>query len=304
MSGDSPHIVAVVPAWNARARLPAVLAALAGQVAAVVVVDNGSDDGTGAWLASWPEVGVPVTVRGFPDNRGYAAAVNLGLTWALEAGAEAVLLVNDDAVFAPGSVGCLVAALGSDAAVGAASAHMVYAEAPGILNGAGGVVDLARARAALRGAGEVDDGRYAQLRDVDYPSGAASLLTGAALEGAGLLDEAWFLYYEDADWGLRARAAGWRTVYVPEAYVAHIGSAGTAADPARRRYYNVRNRLRFARRHCPWWGWLWAWGATGWLLAKQPVRWVFPERRRDAEAVVRAVADHLGGCYGRGEWCG
>lgn len=307
------HIVAVVPAWNARARLPAVLGALAGQVAAVVVVDNDSTDGTGAWLAGGPPLGVPLTLLTSPFNRGYAAAVNRGMDHALAADAEAVLLVNDDAVFAPGSVARLAAALRAGTpresgepggAVGAATAHMVYAGRPGALNGAGGVVRLDRAWAALRGSGEVDDGRYADQPAVDYPSGAACLLARGALEAVGRLDEAWYLYYEDVDWGLRARKAGWRTVYVPEARVVHAGSAGTAADPARRRYYNVRNRLRFARRHCRRRGRLWAWGATSWLVAQQPLRWLFPSRRRDAEAVLRGVGDYLAGRSGRSGWCG
>jgi GT2 family glycosyltransferase len=295
------RIVAVVPAWRARDRLTAVLRALSGQVAAVVVVDNASEDGTATWLAdvaAGGTLGVEVAVIANEQNRGYAAAVNQGLARALERGGTAVLLVNDDAVFTPGAVAALVAAL-AEPGVGAATARLQYRDRPGVLNGAGGVVDRHRAWATLRGAGTPDDGRYDDRPAVDYPSGAASLLSGAAIQAVGPLDEAWYLYYEDADWGLRAGAAGWRTVYVPGARVVHIGSAGTAADPARRRYYNVRNRLRFAGRHCGGRGRAWAWGATLWLLAKQPLRWLTPQRRRDAEAVVFAVADHLRGRYGR-----
>jgi GT2 family glycosyltransferase len=268
----------------------------------VVVVDNGSDDGSAEWLAR-PTVhssfGVPVHLIANTGNRGYPAAVNQALAVALADGATAVLLVNDDAVFGPGAVAALARALESSPDVGAASAHLVYRDRPGLLNGAGGVVDRRRAMAALRGSGEPDAGQYDALPAVDYPSGAAGLLARRALVATGPFDEAWYLYYEDADWGLRAAAAGWRTVYVPEARVLHLGSAGTARDPARRRYYNVRNRLRFAGRHGSLRGRCWVWGATLWLLAKQPLRWLSAARRRDAVAVVGAVADHLRRRYGR-----
>lgn len=294
-------LLAVVPAWNARERLAEVLAALAGQVAGVVVVDNGSTDGSAEWLAQSDAAafGLPVHLIANELNRGYPAAVNQGVAYAMDRGATAVLLVNDDAVFARAAVAALAAALGAAPDIGAATAHLVYRDRPGVLNGAGGVVDRQRAWAALRGAGEPDAGQYDAGRAVDYPSGAASLLAGSAWTAVGPLDEAWYLYYEDADWGLRAAAAGWRTVYVPQARVMHLGSAGTARDPARRRYYNVRNRLRFAARHGTWRGRCWVWGATLWLLAKQPLRWLSPARRRDAAAVVYAVVDHLHRRYGR-----
>jgi GT2 family glycosyltransferase len=290
------RVVAVVPAWNARERLPAVLAGLSGQIACAVVVDNGSADGTAEWLA-----GGHATVRVIANraNRGFAAAVNQGVALSLELGADAVLLVNDDAVFQPGAVERLASALGGQERVGAASAKTVYFDRPDVINGTGGCCDLARAWAQLRGAGETDHGQYDDRPDVDYPSGAASLLRREALEEVGGFDEECFLYYEDVDWGLRARRAGWRTVFVPTAVVHHAGSAGTAADPARRRYYNVRNRLRFAGLWCPPRGRLHAWLATLGLLAKQPARWVTPRRRRDAEAVAWAVMDHLRRRYGR-----
>ncbi|MFN2114731.1 MAG: glycosyltransferase family 2 protein [Anaerolineae bacterium] len=290
------RVVAVIPAWNARSRLDDVLDALDGQVEHVVVVDNLSSDGTAAWLST-ARANVACLESG--DNIGYAAAVNRAIEHARRWSPDAVLLVNDDAVFGPGAVALLSAALERDATIGAASAHMVYADDEGTLNGAGGTFDRERGWAALRGAGTPDDGRFTGSPDVEYPSGAASLLRSAALDDVGGMDEAYYLYFEDADWGLRAAELGWRTIYVPEARVVHVGSAGTADDPARRRYYNVRNRLRLARRHASRSGRALAWAETIGLLAKQPPRWISPARRRDAEAVFLGVLDHLRGRYGR-----
>jgi len=292
------RVCAVIPAWNARERLPEILLALAGQVEYVVVVDNGSSDSTLAWLAA--RTGDPPhDVIANPDNRGFPAAANQGIARALAGGAEAVLLVNDDAVIQPGAVDALAAALAGDPAAGAATAKLVYRDRPATLNGAGGIWNPGRAWAWLRGAGEPDRGQYDGEATADYPSGAASLLRSAAIAAVGGFDEAYYLYFEDADWGLRARRVGWHTRYVPAARAVHVGSAGTAGDHARRRYYNVRNRLRFARVHAPARGRAWAWLATLALLAKQPPRWLSPARRREAEAVAWAVWDHLRGRYGR-----
>jgi len=301
------QIVAIIPAWNARTRLPAVLASLFGQVAAVVIVDNGSTDGSVEWLRgigegpdpppAWPALHLIAN----PDNRGYPAAVNQGLKRAAALDASAVLLVNDDARFDPGAVAALAEALQADPQAGAATARLVYAERPDVLNGAGGLYLPGRAWAALRGAGEADLGQYDHHGYADYPSGAASLLRWQSLESVGPLDEAWYLYYEDVDWGLRAAAMGWSTRYVAGARVSHLGSAGTARDPARRRYYNVRNRLRFARRHAPPAGRLRAWLETLRLACLQPLRWLWPRRRRDATAVLLGIADHLRGRYGRSD---
>ncbi len=298
-AAGADDIVAVIPAWNAGPRLVAVLDALAHQVGRVVVVDNGSSDDTLARLAAWAGP-PPVEIIHNPDNHGFAAAINQGVALALARGAEAVLVINDDAVVAPGAVAALAAALAADPGTAAATARLVYADRPGVLFGAGGIVDLGRGWAWMRGSGEVDAGQHDDRPVVDYPSGAASLVPRAALVAVGGLDEAWFLYYEDVDWGLRARGLGWRVRYVPGATVRHVGSAGTARDPARRRYYNVRNRLRFARLHATARGRIWVWLATLALLVRQVPRAVFPSRRRDAAAVLWGVADHLRGRYGRG----
>lgn len=290
------RVVAVVPCWNARGRLAEVLGALEAQVDGTVLVDNHSADGSLEEARAALPAGIVVAA---PENLGYAAAVNLGLAEARRLGADAVLLANDDAVFARGAVRALATALVADPRNGAASAKMHYRDRPGVLNGTGGAWCPDRAWAALRGAGEPDRGQYDRLRSVDYPSGAASLLRMAALDDIGGMDERFYLYFEDTDWGLRAAAAGWRTVYAPDALVLHIGSAGTADSPERRRYYNVRNRLLLASKHAPARGRARAWWQTLALLAVQPVRWLWPRRRADAVAVATGVADHLAGRYGR-----
>jgi GT2 family glycosyltransferase len=289
-------VAAVIPAWNAADRICAVLAAAKPQLDLVVVVDNGSTDGTADQAASlYPDIAV---IRR-AVNDGYAVALNEGMARALALGAGSALWLNDDVILEDGAVECLVGLLMSQHDAAAASARLVYQDRPEVLNGAGGSWRPDRSWAALRGEGEADLGQYDQAPDPDYPSGAASLVAVDAWINVGPMDETWYLYYEDVDWGLRAGRGGWRTAYAPGALARHAGSLGTRTDPARRRYYNVRNRLRFAARYASPAGRVWVWAATSLLLAKQGLRLFFPTRRRDAEAVVLAVGDHIRGRTGR-----
>lgn len=290
------RVIAVVPAWNARPRIARTIDVLLPEVEAVVVVDNGSEDGTGDWLAEHrPEV---ILVR-HEVNLGYPAAVNRSIAEAEALEPGGLLLVNDDVVFDRGAVVTMSKVLSRYPAAAAVSAKMVYRARPGVLNGTGGRFDRDRGWAALRGEGEPDDGRYDDDVVVDYPSGAASLLRWSAVCDVGPLDEAYFLYFEDTDWGLRAGARGWHTRYEPRARAVHVGSAGTAGDPARRRYYNVRNRLLLASRYASRRGRVAAWRETLALAAKQPARRLYAKRRRDADAVLLGVRDHVRGTYGR-----
>ncbi len=299
----------VVPTWNARVRLPALRDALAADNPRVIVVDNGSTDGTTDWLRD----AVPAwRVLAGSTNGGWAAAVNAGITVARDEGAHAVLLLNDDCRPKSGALDALSAALHADERLGAVTPRLLYENRPDVLNATGLVIDRRRALVRARGDGEPDDGRYADAPWVDAPSGACCLVRTAALDAVGPFDEAAFLYYDDADWGLRAGAAGWRTRYVPAAIAYHDGSAGTADDPARRRYYTVRNRLRFARRHGSPTARSLAWSGAIAALPREAARWATgapsdsrdagrAHRRRSAAAYGWAVLDALRARDGRSE---
>ena len=291
-------VAAVIPAWNAADRIGACLEAVADQVEHVIVVDNGSRDAT-AQLAARCLDATHGRIVVWPENLGFGAAFNAGAREAISAGYDTVLVLNDDVVLETDCVAALAEALARDRRSAAACPRQVYAHRPTVLNGAGGAWYRHRGLAWLRGEGSPDVGQYAECGFVDYPPGAAALMRVAALDHVGPWNADYFLYYEDTDWGLRAQELGWRIRYVPQAVARHAGSAGTAADPARRRYYNVRNRLHCARRHAPRAGHARAWAETLALAAKQPVRWLWSNRRREAEAVLLGLADHLRGRHGR-----
>ena len=215
------RVAVVIPSWNGRALLEAALASLAGQTVApddVIVVDNGSSDGTVSWLrAEHPAV----HVIALKENRGFAAAVNLGIE---RSNADYVALLNNDMELDPGWLAALAAALDGAPDAGSAASKLRMLREPGMLDGAGDLVTWYGAT-WRRGHGEPDRGQYDAPGVVASPCAGAALYRRAALESVGGFDESFFAYLEDTDWGLRAQLSGWPCLWVPSAVAYHAGGA-------------------------------------------------------------------------------
>jgi GT2 family glycosyltransferase len=98
------------------------------------------------------------------------------------------------------------------------------------------------------GLDEPDEGqRGAEPRGVDFVTGCALLVRRTVMEQVGLLDERFFAYYEETEWCVRARRAGFKIVHVPQAYIWHKISPPSQANSPLVRYYMTRNRLLFLK---------------------------------------------------------
>ncbi len=213
----------------------------------VLVIDNASQDGTPeAVRAAYPDLGLIRTGA----NLGYAGGNNLGIRAALQRGAEAVFLVNNDTWLDPDCVARLVSALEADPRIGVIG-PMVYTWEEGrVISSAGGAIDWWHADAINIGMGEDDHGQY-RARPVDFVNGCGLMITRRAIERVGLLDERYFMYWEEADWCVRVRRAGLGVHFEPGAWMRH--KAAIRADrlgPATL-YYQTRNRLLFFATHTP-----------------------------------------------------
>ncbi|MGN6215619.1 MAG: glycosyltransferase family 2 protein [Solirubrobacterales bacterium] len=239
MSG-SLAVAAVIPSWNSADLLPRCLESLAAEGAGceLLVVDNGSQDGTVSYLE---REGIPhITL---PANTGFAAAVNLG---AARVKAEAILALNADTVVEPGAVGALAAALAADRGLGGVQPRLLQLEAgrgtdpeAGRLYSAGQGL-TADGRAIEEGAGEEQGPESRRPHEIFGVCGAACLLRRELFDELGGYDERYFAFYEDVDLNVRARIAGWRFGYVPEAIVWHVGNASWTAERARPGAWNAR----------------------------------------------------------------
>jgi N-acetylglucosaminyl-diphospho-decaprenol L-rhamnosyltransferase len=218
----------------------------------LVVVDNGSSDGSVAALrAALPDV----TVIDPGENLGYAAAANRGTAATT---APVVVVSNADLTVAPGTAAALVGRLDAEPDLAALG--------PALFNTDGSQYPSARSHASTVDAvGHAVLGRvlprnrftrrYRQLdaawdrpRDVDWVSGALLFLRRSALDSIGGWDERYFMYLEDVDLCWRLRRLGWRVAYDPRGRATHVQGASTAAHPYRMIVAHHRSAYRFAAR--------------------------------------------------------
>lgn len=206
-----------------------------GDSVSIVVVDNGSADGS---LERLKESCAGCTVLDAGGNLGFSGGNNVGIRYALGHGAEYILLLNNDATAESGAVEALLAAAGPKTI---AAPKIVFASDPSRVWYGGGHVSR------MRGGfyHDIDATSADTAREVDFASGCCMLLPAAFFRECGLMDERFFLYCEDAELCLRAVRAGYRIRYEPRAVVRHKVSASTGGErsPASV-YYGTRNRLK------------------------------------------------------------
>ena len=242
---DSADVVAGV--------LESLPAGLGGLDWAVVVVDNGSSDGTlDVVRATAPRADVVESGR----NGGYAAGINLGVAHLGER--DAYLILNPDVRLAAGCVPELLAALRRT------GAGIVV---PRLLDAKGELIASRRREPTLRRAvadallgaeragrvrdlGEVvtDQAEYGRESPTDWAEGSTQLVSAACWAAAGPWDESYFLYSEETDFALRARDAGFVTSFVPSATATHL-EGGSAGNPRLWRLLVVNRYRLYARRH-------------------------------------------------------
>jgi GT2 family glycosyltransferase/glycosyltransferase involved in cell wall biosynthesis len=212
----------------------------------ILVVDNHSQDGSATTLRQSLKHVRVIEPR---DNAGFPGGCNIGIRAVLETGARFVLLVNSDAVLAPDAIGCLVHAFEQNASVGIAAPVLLSREEPDHISSAGISFSQSTGRMRHRAAGR----RFSalgsdHLRTVDAVSGCVMLIRREVFEKIGLFDEAYFFSFEDIDFCLRARDAGFATVCVQDARAYHEGGRSIGRRSPRRVYFGTRNHLRLAAR--------------------------------------------------------
>jgi GT2 family glycosyltransferase len=297
-----PRVLIIVLCYNGITLTRACLRSLARlryPHADVLVVDNASSDGTAATVrAEFPHVQVIETGA----NLGFAAGNNAGLRYALAHGYDYALLLNNDTEVAPDFLTRLVEAAEAAPEIGIAGPTICYYDAPDRIWSAGGVIDWRRGASRMRGLGEVDAGQYPP-GEVDFVTGCALLVKRAALDRAGLLDERFFMYYEETEWCVRIARAGFRIIFVPSARVLHKIPLDARADQPYVAYYMTRNRLLFLRATRA--------GLPAWLHAalaqdlrtclSLSLRPKWRARRSHRDAMVRAWSDFLGRRWGQAQ---
>ncbi|MDP4199308.1 MAG: glycosyltransferase family 2 protein [Bacteroidota bacterium] len=217
----------------------------------LILVDNGSRDGSGAKLrAEFPSV---THIRS-ETNLGFTGGNNLGITHALDTGCEHVLLLNNDTIVTPGFLEPLLARLESEPRIAAVSGKIYYTKAA-----QNGRSDILWYAGSFRkwwmgfshfGIDEADRGLYDKPMEVPYASGCEMLLRGTAVRRVGLLSDDYFAYWEESDWCERARKAGFIAFYEPASTIYHNYRSGDPGNESPiHNYLHCRNGFIFASVH-------------------------------------------------------
>lgn len=252
-----PHVVAVVLNWNNyhdTQRCLDSLRTVAYENLEVLVVDNGSDDESGARIdATFDDV----TVHFTDENFGFAGGMNAGIRAALDTGADYVWLLNNDSLYEePAVLQQLVNRMEGDDDIGMATPTIYRYPDTDDLWFVRGTVDDRSCNANHHASPSlidlrlnrppVDSYRAGSLVENDYIPLCSALISREALTTVGLLPEDYFLYYEDVAFCHDLRAAGYRLVTLTDATSYHKVSASSEGG-ATSAYYSERNRILFAR---------------------------------------------------------
>ncbi len=185
----------------------------------VVVIDNGSEDGTVDTLKK--SYGNRIVLIENGENLRFARGNNEGIKYSLANGADYIMLMNDDVKVDSAMVRELVDEAGKDERIGVVGPKIYYYDAPDQIWFAGGDVYLYQGVCKHRGIRQPDRGQFDEIAECDYITGCALMIKRQVIEQIGLLDPVYPFYYEDSDWCWRAKRAGYRILYVPRAKLWH-----------------------------------------------------------------------------------
>ncbi len=240
-----PKITLVVLTWNSHQFLrDCITSALQQDYPdfSILLLDNGSTDGTVQLVREhFPTVQIVENHA----NLGFAAGNNVGLR---QAKTPFVVLINPDVELAPNWLSQLIEPMVADPEIGVAGCK-VYQPGGEVLQHAGGYITFPQALSGHYGLGGVDYGQHDEIRDVDYVIGAAIAIRREVIDSVGLLDEGFFLYYEDVDYCQRVRAAGYRVTYIPNAQLVHMESSTTIKGSASYYGHVHASRWRYMLKH-------------------------------------------------------
>jgi GT2 family glycosyltransferase len=214
----------------------------------IVVVDNGSSDGSLATLPHAPDI----TVLNNGVNRGFGAAANTGIRHCLRRDHDYVLLLNNDTTVTPSLIAEL-ASTATDRPMTVSVAQSYRWDGSGVINTHAGRFNWFAGRLREAVAGKTATQVPPTSHEVTMAGMACVLIPVVAFREVGLLDERFFMYYEDFDLAVRLRAAGYRFVLNPKAVLRHYdgGTSGIREHSTLATYYINRNRVWFMQKHCP-----------------------------------------------------
>jgi GT2 family glycosyltransferase len=237
-------VSAIIPTWNRADLLQAILTNLARQTRPpeqVIVVDNGSSDATSLVTRNFPVDSIV-----FPENRGFAVAVNEGIR---QAKGDWLLIVNNDVVLDPEWLERLLQSAEEENALFAVG-KLLRPDGMGVVDGSWDLVS--RAAYAWRcGYGRPDGTVWSTRRRISFAPMTAALFRRDLFDQIGLLEERFESYYEDVDFGIRCMLAGVEGIYDPAAIALHMSKTTFGKNDYRVMFLSARNQVLLLAKYYP-----------------------------------------------------
>ena len=298
----------IILSWNARKMTQKELENVAkldtnGLDAECVVVDNGSTDDSQDVLSNYKLPNMNYKFIETNANLGYAGGNNFGLKYSFKEGFNYTVLLNNDVILPKDILIKLVGIAEKDQKIGLLAPKMYFAKGyefhkdrykkedlGKVIWYAGGFIDWGNVCSIHRGVNDVDYGQYDKEIEVDAANGACLLIRNKVIGDIGFLRDKYFMYWEDADYCVRAKKAGWKIVYTPITYLWHKVSASSGIGSELNDYFLTRNRMRFGMNYAKM--------RTKFALFRESIKLLFNGRKWQKIG----VKDFYLGRWGKGSW--
>ncbi|KKQ52149.1 MAG: glycosyl transferase family protein [Microgenomates group bacterium GW2011_GWC1_38_12] len=274
----------------------------------IIIVDNASTDDSIKKIkkgikSTTSTKGIISKIIGNRTNLGFAAGNNVGVKYALDQGADYIMVLNNDTVVDKNLLIEFLKALKKYPKAGILSPKIYFAsgfefhkdrykksELGKVIWYSGGKIDWNNVYGFGRGVDEVDNGQYDEVTETDFATGTCMFLSRNALEKVGLFDEKYFMYFEDTDLSMRLKRVGFRVFYVPRAVLWHKVAQSSGIGSDLNDYFITRNRLLFGMRYAKL--------RTRFALYRESLRFLLSGRVWQRKGVL----DFYLGRLGKGSW--
>ncbi|MAF20806.1 MAG: glycosyl transferase [Parcubacteria group bacterium] len=273
----------------------------------IVIVDNGSEQ-----KPELPNLDIKIIYN--KENLGFSGGNNIGIRYALEQKTDYVLLLNNDTIVSKDFLSKLIKAGEGNKEFGILGPKIYFYEDKNRIWSAGGKINWLYNKGTMRGHDQIDQGQYdspvisakiSQRRpasgmggpasgwqETEYMTGCCLLIKRQVIETIGLMPEEYFLYYEDTDWSLKAKQAGFKCIFVPGAKIWHKISRSALAESSSYIYYHIRNGLILAKKYAPWYIKPCVHLDAIWRIKKQIFKLIFLSQKRAwAKYILLGIKD-------------
>lgn len=213
----------------------------------IIIVDNGSKDESLSKIRRELKECILIETG---ENLGFAGGNNAGINYAIKNGADYVLLLNNDTLVKSDFLNKMLLRYQQNDNIGLVGCKIMYYPEKNRIWFGGGKIDWFKFIGTHFGIGEVDNGQYDQENEIDFMTGCCMLIKREVIEKVGLLSEQYFMYFEDVDFCVKVKEAGYKIWYNPKAVIYHkVGLSGGGEESPFSIKWSTRNRMIFMNKY-------------------------------------------------------